>query len=100
MNTTAKRLFTELSKQVEVNQRNKHSLALLADSFVTYRDAKKQVEADGYIQTTATGTLKSHPLLTSMHQAFDRYLKLSKELGLHEAQTDIDEIEALLDEGN
>lgn len=98
LSTNAKRLFTEMAKEIDVNKRNKHSLALLCDSFTTYRDAKKKVDEEGITTVAGTGAIKAHPLLTSMHQAFDRYMKLAKELGLHEAAADIDEIEALLDE--
>jgi len=57
------------------------TLLMLATSWITWRDARRQVQQDGTVVMSG-GTAIAHPALAVAHQAHTQILALCKELGL------------------
>ena len=61
---------------------DKGALALYCYSFSQFLQSDKKLKIDGYVITTATGAKKPNPYLEVANKAWDKVLKISKELGL------------------
>lgn len=78
-----KRYYQKIVKEIpNPSNLQAEQMALLADSYDTFRMAAQVIQQDGFTIRSETGGYKPHPALSEKHRCASLIFKISKELGL------------------
>ncbi len=85
LNKQGRDTFDELSKIIEVTDRNIHSLTILADLLSRYREAQSDLNKNGLTFVSSQGVPRANPAANFILKVVPQIRALSERLGLDRA---------------